>query len=123
MKNFFKVFFKIFLFIINLILGIIATFYLVVKFKAKKKAKNDQLTLLEDKEEETKLKETIAQGKRTEEVYRLIKEFKEVDMPLLLSKVNGVTERTLRRDLAKLQTMKLVKKSGSTKSAKYSLTK
>ena len=117
------VFFKILLFVINLVLGILATFYLVVKFKTKRKAKNDQLTLIDDKNEEVKLKETIAQGRRTEEVYRLIKEFKEVDMPILLSRIKGVTERTLRRDLAKLQTMKLIKKSGSTKSAKYVLAK
>ena len=123
MKNVFKTIFKILLFVINLILGILATVYLVLKFKTKRKAKNDQLTLIEDPEKDAKFLDTIAQGKRTEEVYKLIKELKQVDMTILLSKFKGITERTLRRDLAKLQTMKLIKKTGSTKSAKYLLTK
>lgn len=123
MKKPLSTIFKIILFVINLILGILATFYLVLKFKTKRKAKNDQLTLIEDPENETKFLDTIAQGKRTEEVYRLIKELKVVDMNVLLVKFKGITERTLRRDLAKLQTMKLIKKTGSTKSAKYSLAK
>ena len=123
MKNVIKTIFKVLLFLVNLVLGITATVYLVLKFKTKRKAKNDQLTLIEDPENDAKFLDTIAQGKRTEEVYKLIKQLKEVDMSMLLSKFKGITERTLRRDLAKLQTMKLVKKTGSTKSAKYTLSK
>ena len=43
------------------------------------------------------------------------------DMQSFLKQVRGVTERTLRRDLAVLITRKLVKKQGATKSAKYFL--
>jgi predicted HTH transcriptional regulator len=123
MRKVFKPIFKIVIFFINIALGIGATVYLVLKFKARRKTKTAQLKLIEDKEDNPKLTDVIAQNKRTEEVYKLIKELKEVDMTVLLAKVKGVTERTLRRDLAKLQTMKLIKKSGSTKSAKYSLAK
>jgi hypothetical protein len=123
MKKVLKTIFKILLFLVNLILGITATFYLVLKFKTKRKVKNDQLTLIDNPEKDAKFLDTIAQGKRTEEVYKLVKQLKEVDMGVLLTKFKGITERTLRRDLAKLQTMKLIKKTGSTKSAKYSLTK
>jgi DeoR/GlpR family transcriptional regulator of sugar metabolism len=39
----------------------------------------------------------------------------------ILSRVKGVTERTLRRDLLKLQEQGLITKKGSTKSAQYLL--
>lgn len=123
MKQVLKTVFKVLLFLINVVLGIVATVYLVLKFKTKRKAKSDQLTLIEDPENHAKFLDTIAQGKRTEEIYKLIKELKQVDMSILLSKFKGITERTIRRDLAKLQTMKLIRKSGSTKSAKYTLAK
>lgn len=123
MKQLFKTIFKILIFLINIILGISATIYLVLKFKTKRKAKNDQLTLIEDPEKDAEFLQTMAQGKRTEQIYKLIKEMKVVEMSDLLSRFRGITERTLRRDLAKLQTMKLIKKTGSTKSAKYSPTK
>jgi len=122
MKSSIKVIFKILLFVINLVLGIVATVYLVIKFKARKKNKSDQLELIKTDESE-EFKNVVSQGKRTDQVYKLIKHFKEVDMAFILTKIEGVTERTLRRDLAKLQTMRLIKKSGSTKSAKYSTLK
>lgn len=42
---------------------------------------------------------------------------------VLLKKFPGVTDRTLRRDFNKLESLGLVKRSGSTKSASYSLVK
>jgi len=126
MKKTLKLIFKIVLFVINIGLGVVAMFYLVLKFKTKRKTKNDQLKLIEDDSDSQgadEFKKMISQSKRTEEVYRLIREMKTVDMTYLLSKIKGVTERTLRRDLAKLQTMRLIKKSGNTKSAKYSVSK
>jgi predicted HTH transcriptional regulator len=116
MGKLFKGPFKIILFVLNIIIGIIATIYLVLKFKSRRKKKSTQLPLIEDTT-------VTPQNTRTEEVYKIIKEMKEVDMAALLNKIKGVTERTLRRDLAKLQTMHLIKKSGSTKSAKYTLNK
>jgi len=43
------------------------------------------------------------------------------EMSDLLSRITGVTERTLRRDLLVLSSKKLVSKKGTTKSAKYYL--
>jgi len=123
MRQLFKTPFKILLFFVNIIIGILVTFYLVIKFKSRGKKKQSQLRLIEDKDDNPKLSDVVAQNKRTEEVYKIVKELKEVEMSTLLAKIKGVTERTLRRDLAKLQTMKLIRKNGSTKSAKYVLTK
>ena len=54
-------------------------------------------------------------------VYAIIKGKKQVEMKDLLMRVSGVTERTLRRDLLKLQALKLISKKGTTKSATYVL--
>lgn len=43
-----------------------------------------------------------------------------VDSKLLVKELGGINERTLRRDLVRLQELGLVTKAGSTKSATYS---
>lgn len=43
-----------------------------------------------------------------------------VDNRLLVKELGGIHERTLRRDLVRLQSLGLVRKTGSTKSATYS---
>ena len=58
---------------------------------------------------------------RQNRVYNIIKQSKKVEMRHLLSQISGVTERTLRRDLLKLQELGLVLKKGSTKSVTYLL--
>ena len=72
MKKIIKTVFKISIFLVNIILGIVVTVYLVLKFKTKRKTKSDQLTLIEDPQNHAKFLDTVAQGKRTEEVYKLI---------------------------------------------------
>jgi predicted HTH transcriptional regulator len=65
--------------------------------------------------------ESDKMNSRQQEIFSIIIRKKEVDMQEILSQVKGVTERTLRRDLLKLSELKLVRKSGSTKQAKYIL--
>ncbi len=54
-------------------------------------------------------------------IYAIIKGKKTVEMKDLLMRISGITERTLRRDLLKLQELKLITKKGTTKSATYVL--
>jgi len=58
---------------------------------------------------------------RQKRVYEIIRQSKKVEMRHLLTQITGVTERTLRRDLLKLQELGLVLKKGSTKSVTYLL--
>ena len=58
---------------------------------------------------------------RQKEVLSLLQKNKTVSMKDILKKITGVTERTLRRDLLKLQENGLAKKIGNTKSVSYSL--
>ena len=58
---------------------------------------------------------------RQKEVLSLLKAKKTLEMKDLLGNIKGVTERTLRRDLLKLQELGFVKKVGTTKSVKYHL--
>lgn len=71
------------------------------------------------KQKITKVPNNNGNQNRLDEVFTVIKKYKEIDMNKLLSEIKGVTERTLRRDLQKLQNMKLILKEGTTKSAKY----
>jgi len=58
---------------------------------------------------------------RQKEMLNILQLKKTVDMKVLLARITGVTERTLRRDLLKLQELGFVKKEGNTKSVKYHL--
>lgn len=58
---------------------------------------------------------------RQKQVYKLIKQKKKIEMTDLLLNIKGVTERTFRRDLLKLQQNNLIVKKGTTKSASYLL--
>lgn len=56
---------------------------------------------------------------RQEALLRFIQKYEQATMAAFKDEVKGVTERTLRRDLAKLEAAKLITKHGSTKSAYY----
>jgi len=56
---------------------------------------------------------------RQQQVYEIISEYGTVEMKDLLMQIKGVTERTLRRDLLKLQLEGLVTKKGTTKAVSY----
>jgi hypothetical protein len=56
---------------------------------------------------------------RQKQVYEIISAYKTVEMKDLLAQIKGVTERTLRRDLLKLQQEGLVAKKGTTKAVSY----
>ena len=58
---------------------------------------------------------------RQSEIFNFISQNKEARMFDLTKSFKNVTERTLRRDLAKLQGLSLISKKGSTKSATYFL--
>lgn len=60
---------------------------------------------------------------RQKVVYAIIKGKKAIEMKDLLPRIPGVTERTLRRDLLKLQEVKLISKQGTTKASNYVLVK
>ncbi|MCA9380800.1 DeoR family transcriptional regulator [Candidatus Dojkabacteria bacterium] len=90
-------------------------------FKAKKK---DSLKKVKTKVEDvTKSVVDKVQdlSERQNEVYDFIMKNGEVEMSRLSSKFSSVSPRTLRRDLTKLVSAKLVNKKGSTKNTKYSL--
>ncbi len=56
-------------------------------------------------------------------IYAIIRGKKSLEMKDLLPKIPGVTERTLRRDLLKLQEAGLIMKQGTTKASSYVLIK
>lgn len=68
-------------------------------------------------------KKEIVLTDRQQVIYQIIKGRKTIDMKSLLTKVSGVTERTLRRDLLKLQQAGLITKQGTTKASSYVLKK
>lgn len=57
------------------------------------------------------------------EIFEIIKTLGEVDMSKLVSLFERVTDRTLRRDMAKLVENKIIEKIGDTKGAVYKLIK
>ncbi|GAB4286215.1 MAG: hypothetical protein Kow0081_4240 [Candidatus Dojkabacteria bacterium] len=60
---------------------------------------------------------------RQEKIIKLIQKKGEVDMAIISSIIKNVSERTLRRDLAKLENLGLIVKLGETKGATYRLKK
>jgi hypothetical protein len=60
---------------------------------------------------------------RQEVVYEIIRGKKMIEMKDLLPRIPSVTERTLRRDLLKLQDAGLISKRGTTKASTYVLNK
>ncbi len=66
----------------------------------------------------------VATGAATTErqgtILQIMRRIGPVDSKLLVKELGGINERTLRRDLVRLQELGLVAKAGSTKSATYS---
>ena len=60
---------------------------------------------------------------RQESIYQVIKRMQQAAMPDFVTKVAGVTTRTLRRDLTKLQKLGLIEQVGKTKDSFYRLRK
>ncbi len=58
---------------------------------------------------------------RQKKILNLLLEVKKIEMSNLKSEFINVTERTLRRDLSKLESEGLIKKSGKTKGSSYQL--
>jgi hypothetical protein len=58
---------------------------------------------------------------RQNRILKVLQVKKTVEMKDLLDAISGVTERTLRRDLLRMNELNLVKKEGTTKSVKYHL--
>lgn len=56
---------------------------------------------------------------RQEALLKFIQKYEKATMAAFKEEIKGVTDRTLRRDLAKLESAKLISKHGSTKSAYY----
>ncbi|HLD03553.1 MAG TPA: hypothetical protein VJC17_02145 [Candidatus Dojkabacteria bacterium] len=72
--------------------------------------------------EASKLSQTSNLTSRQQRILKVLhSSLGKAEMAIFLKQVKGVTERTLRRDLAVLINKKLVKKQGTTKSAKYFL--
>jgi predicted GTPase len=58
---------------------------------------------------------------RQREIYDLIKKEVELNMSAILGKVKNVTDRTLRRDMTKLERLGLINHSGKTRDSVYRL--
>jgi predicted HTH transcriptional regulator len=57
--------------------------------------------------------------RRQKKIVELFKKHDQLEMKDLLEQIDGVTERTLRRDLLKLSDLGLINKEGTTKGVKY----
>lgn len=121
MKNFFKFALRL----IALVFAVLGGFLLMRKLKSGQQGRFTEIA-----ETETKPRVVKAQKKalpaveltpRQDIVFRIIKSKKSIEMRELLPRIPGVTERTLRRDLLKLQEAGLILKQGSTKSSSYVL--
>ena len=58
---------------------------------------------------------------RQESIYQLVRREGEIDMKSVLSKVDGVSDRTLRRDMTKMEKLGLIKQVGKTRNSVYKL--
>lgn len=56
---------------------------------------------------------------RQEQIYQFIKQGGEANMPAISSLISGVTDRTLRRDMTKLEKLGLVRQVGKTRNSVY----
>jgi predicted HTH transcriptional regulator len=66
-----------------------------------------------------KLKRIGGLNVRQQKVLDLLKEKKNITVEDILSNIKGVSERTLRRDMNKLESLGVSKKQGTTKGSKY----
>lgn len=101
-------------FLIYLIAVLSAVFVFFVFFKKKPLKKEYDL-----EDEVLVLEEPNLLNSRQEKILSFLEKDGEVTVEVLLEKVGGVTERTLRRDMNKLVGFGIVKKQGNTKGSKY----
>ncbi len=108
------------------VVGILFTYFFVSKNKdsvfslesgLKKEGKEKKVVRNVRKEKNENLND------RQKKILDVLKKDKEVTVDLLLKKISGVSERTFRRDMNKFESLGYIKKTGSTKSAKYILKK
>jgi hypothetical protein len=94
-----------------------------IKSESKPESKPETKSELkpEVKSEKFESKDLKGLSPRQNVIFAIIRGKKQVEMKDLLMRVSGVTERTLRRDLLKLQELKLISKKGTTKSVTYVL--
>lgn len=88
-----------------------------VKNQSVKATKNSNLTKNSDRDTNFEL------NSRQESMYQVVKKLSQATMPDFVNKVAGVTTRTLRRDLTKLQKLGLIEQVGKTKDSFYKLRK
>jgi predicted HTH transcriptional regulator len=117
MKRLFKLLFRLLSFGLGLIAAVFVGYQMYREYRKREQLKATP----EFKEVKRQRRVALDLTPRQKEVYRLIETSKKVEMRDILSRVKGVTERTLRRDLLKLQEQGLITKKGSTKSAQYLL--
>jgi predicted HTH transcriptional regulator len=67
----------------------------------------------------TNFSENLELNDRQKKIFSLLKEKGELRVDDIMSQIGGVSERTLRRDMSKLEDLGYSKKLGSTKGAKY----
>lgn len=69
----------------------------------------------------TKKSGSFSLSDRQEDIYQMIKREVELDMKSVIDKVPGVSDRTLRRDMTKLEKLGLIKQVGRTRNSVYKL--
>lgn len=117
MKRLLRLIFKILSFALGLVAAVFVGYKMLREYRKREKIKSTP------EFQEVKKQSAVALNltPRQKEVFRLIETSKKVEMRDILIRVKGVTERTLRRDLLKLQEEGLIIKKGNTKSAQYIL--
>ncbi len=135
MKKLIRLIIKLISFLIGIVTAVLFGYRLVRNYRKNRREKEELLQVEEANfkaiekishpqkrvEPNINLSETKGLSSRQKRVYDIIKQNKKVEMRNLLGRISGVTERTLRRDLLKLQSLGLVVKLGNTKSVTYLL--
>ena len=94
------------------VLGIFSAVFLVFKLLNKGQKRNSF-----EKSKYSPVAKPV--GNRDDGILDVFKRDGELTVEVLLKEIGGVSERTLRRDLKKLEDRGLIKKIGSTKGSKY----
>lgn len=100
------------------IAAIVMTAYAAYRFTSRLRSGQLHMNLEYDVNPSQKLPRLNA---RQKEIYELFLSRGELDMADIDLEINGVTRRTLRRDLNKLIEENLIEKEGKTKSSRYTL--
>lgn len=118
MKKIFKGIIRLFM----MVAVVLAAFFLTKNWKNRSKVTSETEKIVK-KEKAVAVKHDIELSPRQKIVYAIIKGKKSLEMKDLLMRIPSVTERTLRRDLLKLQEAGLITKQGTTKASSYVLNK